>query len=731
MKNSLFGKLLIVILAIVLLAPMAANIAGKNEFSDGVQGTDIEEPSGLTPAIRDEIVSELSLRITDQLEVAKLSGDFDGEDGKSAYAYAQDGGYDGTETEFAEDINPDNINANANSFIATELAKRGQLKPEFANSVEECTDTTKLYVLPDGYIYAYMLTEKEVGGYKNLLPEAVGTDKTTPYNGTGYKDGARLSSSGAESTLTGAFLTGFVPVKVGETLYFNGQYIKPDWSYASSANARFYDADFNSIGSSSMPMSQYADEGNHFSDVVIDADNYVTQFTLNTDWTYFPNWSDVAYIRMTLIGSGEGCVISKTPIVESTIEKVYAWASTGHAFVPADYEERILDLEEQMQETSEDVATSTQSIIGLGERVADLEAGNSFSVPEYWSLVIQVAKEKVEEKQDLGGVNSVSFLWASDIHASAGIDERGQRFGMVAKAIMDEADIPLFVGTGDFMSQSSHANVTDVYNELALARKWLDPIPYDRQALIMGNHDGAWGDTTSGYYNKQLPLEEMYNLIYRKQAMDFRRVSGDNGTYYYIDNLSQKVRFIMLNTNNTPSAEDYDNDDGTAIYDRFHLSCYCQAQYDWLTDVALDMPEGYTAFIFAHEPYSGDYSLMTGVVDAFNNKGTYKNSFTDSDNAWRNASVDVNFANANGEIAAVFAGHTHLSEIRSEDNNPMYSTCPLIMITNAVGGEVRDGTTRTDGTTTEFAMDIVTVDLKNRNIYMTRLGAGEDREISY
>jgi hypothetical protein len=36
-----------------------------------------------------------------------------GIDGKSAYQYAKDGGYTGTEAEFAEDINPDNIKADA------------------------------------------------------------------------------------------------------------------------------------------------------------------------------------------------------------------------------------------------------------------------------------------------------------------------------------------------------------------------------------------------------------------------------------------------------------------------------------------------------------------------------------------------------------------------------------------------------------------------------------------
>ena len=38
------------------------------------------------------------------LAQAKASGEFDGADGKSAYQYAQDGGYTGTEAEFAEKL---------------------------------------------------------------------------------------------------------------------------------------------------------------------------------------------------------------------------------------------------------------------------------------------------------------------------------------------------------------------------------------------------------------------------------------------------------------------------------------------------------------------------------------------------------------------------------------------------------------------------------------------------
>lgn len=66
-------------------------------------------------------------------------------------------------------------------FLSTELAKYEQIKPEFANSVDECADTSKLYVLPDGYIYAYMQStvypeitiEEKAGGFWQLSNNSI------------------------------------------------------------------------------------------------------------------------------------------------------------------------------------------------------------------------------------------------------------------------------------------------------------------------------------------------------------------------------------------------------------------------------------------------------------------------------------------------------------------------------------------------------------------------------
>ena len=109
--------------------------------------------------------------------------------------------------------------------------------PLYANSIEECVDTTKCYVLPDGFIYAYKETTVEIEppedtespdynpndpAYTNLLPSATSTDRTTIYNGVGYKTNYRLSSSGGETSYTNMCCSGFIPCKPGDTLRVKG-----------------------------------------------------------------------------------------------------------------------------------------------------------------------------------------------------------------------------------------------------------------------------------------------------------------------------------------------------------------------------------------------------------------------------------------------------------------------------------------------------------------------------
>jgi hypothetical protein len=207
------------------------------------------------------------------------------------------------------------------------LAKRGQLKPEFANNKEELDssgDTTKLYVLPDGYIWAHMKTTKPA--YNNLIEVAMEEPNgTTLYNGVGYQDGYRWSSSSkAPAKESTGRLTGWIPYKLGATLRIknfgltNNGYVAGGYIVQRAADGSTTTL---TIGKQSK-------------------DFYST--TLNT--------SGATHFRISGFGTGQDASIGapivtiNEEIVEGTIES-FEWAKTSHRFVPADYEDRIIDLE--------------------------------------------------------------------------------------------------------------------------------------------------------------------------------------------------------------------------------------------------------------------------------------------------------------------------------------------------------------------------------------------------
>ena len=71
---------------------------------DGLTGTllgFVEDNTWIFKATNTATKDDVGTAVNEALTAAKASGEFDGADGKSAYSYAQDGGYTGTEAEFA------------------------------------------------------------------------------------------------------------------------------------------------------------------------------------------------------------------------------------------------------------------------------------------------------------------------------------------------------------------------------------------------------------------------------------------------------------------------------------------------------------------------------------------------------------------------------------------------------------------------------------------------------
>lgn len=619
-----------------------------------------------------------------------------GIDGKSAYQLAIDGGFIGTQEQW--------------------LASLHATRPVFVSNVDEMTDQSKVYVL-GGEIYAY--THFVTQGYTNLLPLSLNTTDNSVFNTTGYQDGSYISgaSTGSDSACT---TTGLIPYDVNKDIYIKG-------IAAVMGNAHTRIALWNS-GKSVISGAQKT--GSTTNNPITDwftvtqiAENY---FKL-TPTSTLKAVGSVKYMRWSFVGSGANIILTVNEAIEGDGDTTegYKFTNTGVSFAPADYENRIISLETELD--------------NITAKLDNIQNDGTVLPPDYWISAIDSKTSVINTLAENAGNELVQFVWFSDAHIYAG-NQKVKNIGSATNYAASKFDIPLIVSTGDSMAQDSPSTEAGVMSLYTAVKEFYAPINKSKFLNIMGNHDGMWGTKTVNgstvSYVKQFPKNKMYNILFKEQALDFRRHFSDYGLYYYVDNAPQKTRFIMLD--NHFGADDSTDSDGYAVYNRFKNFVYGQNQFEWLCNEALQLPNGYSAVIFTHSPIdtNSDEALLKGIIDAFNNKTSYSGTADVSGEYWGNSvendsysteSISVDFTNAAGEIIALFTGHMHKDIV-----NTTLLTCPMITITTA-GGDVRDSNApvRTVSTATETAFDIVSIDKANRVIHCTRLGVGDDREIDF
>lgn len=155
-------------------------------------------------------------------------------------------------------------------------------------------------------------------GYKNWVPYSVINDGKTIFNGTGYQEGKRLSSSGALKDQTGSVVTGFIPAKRGDIIRMYGA----TWGTNVSNGycyITYYDANFNLLYSINKHQEDTASNGvsnvsnrvdKNASSVLTD-DNGVTTFNLVTT-----DNQEYLYIRISATGSGAELIVTINESIE-------------------------------------------------------------------------------------------------------------------------------------------------------------------------------------------------------------------------------------------------------------------------------------------------------------------------------------------------------------------------------------------------------------------------------
>ena len=258
-----------------------------------------------------------------------------------------------------------------------------QLTPEYVDSIEGCVDTSKVYVLPDGYIYAYALGETEAK-YTNILDSA-----TVNLN-------KRYNSSDELKDVDGYIALEF-PVAGGDVIRFKPSSIGDD-NVKGYCRLKFYNAGGTKIipGTDSDIFDSY--KVTVEDDVAsLTAGYYNTTLGDNTTNVQSSYYSNITSAKVNLcISTSAITEADLTDVVITINEEIasggtdYAWRNTGLAFVPADYEDRIIELETKMENnTSEDeafkaeveteIANVRKSIKNLSEYTNSIVLGEIFA----------------------------------------------------------------------------------------------------------------------------------------------------------------------------------------------------------------------------------------------------------------------------------------------------------------------------------------------------------------
>ena len=338
---------------------------------------------------------------------------------------------------------------------------------------------------------------------------------------------------------------------------------------------------------------------------------------------------------------------------------------------------------------------NTTDIYEMGQRVTALETGSdTLTIPSFWQSAVDECIAKIKALQV--GRNCITVPFFSDNH------QRNGYAGLLIAYIMKECNIPYCFYGGDSISNGTIANETEMIAQDKAFDTIMSYIPNGRLCRAVGNHDGYWYDGTNKYYYDR---PQVYELFLREESIAQNKHFGGDGTYYYVDDLASKTRFVVMNMN------------GGSVD---------SAQLSWVQNTALSFNEsGWGVVFISHQPISNHYhagiSNAKDVASAISTTATSKNV----------------------PIMGWYSGHVHRdilsTKVHTGGNGSNVGTengdlgfTQVIITSDHTGISYDDATKHTVANDDKsHAIDFATFNKSTRTVNITRLGIGSDRSYTY
>lgn len=290
-------------------------------------------------------------------------------------------------------------------------------------------------------------------------------------------------------------------------------------------------------------------------------------------------------------------------------------------------------------------------------------------LPDIWESYLDTKVPEIKNALIAVGNSGEAFTFVTDVHVA----RNNMITPIILKRLEHECPVNYHVNGGDYIWSKRTESIMAGINDFCF---WNNALGNVFEYPIRGNHDNNdfEGDNTSN----RISAEQFYAIMTRKIE---DRLNTDGKTYYCIDNESQKIRIIALDTSLT--------------------STNLQTMLTWMQSRLTEKDAEWTILIIQHYLWGGTTSALHSVGQAV-----------------INAVNDV-YAQIQAEFIGILAGHTHVDYNAKEETNG-YNL--IARDTNIVNGNT--------GTNT-LSFDYVTINKNDKTINFTKVGRGENLSLTY
>lgn len=318
---------------------------------------------------------------------------------------------------------------------------------------------------------------------------------------------------------------------------------------------------------------------------------------------------------------------------------------------------------------------------------------NVARVPDYYESHLNSKIATIRGYDDGVGSHGDRFVFITDYHD--GYYQTGNS-PLLIRAIQKAMPINMVAFGGDAVNKSDVEADMKTYLSDFLDKwsgvKWFYP--------IIGNHEYYSNWSNQGDYKGGITLAEIYSL-YNKQLEPYVE-DGDGAGSYCVKNKIDKFVYYFVDCD--------------------YYAATMANSAKWVLESLESVPDDYIVVVFAHyavnvpsESIITSFLPIANGLDAFNSHQSYTYD-----------GVTYDYSNTSAICPLVLSGHWHRDYDKKINGiNYVVTTTDNYYLGN------EEGASRSAGTVSEQAFDVVSIDRANRTIYCTRIGSGSDRVFTW